>query len=134
MNYHNEIILRLLLGDNAGADKLRRKQEVYLRNHVERKDTPWCYDCPHMTENRGFERKPVCGKIDGKRRRRRIEPGDMWCLKDDMFRINLNHRRWWGFDRRCPLNPYTHHCEVCGQRMCTTLIMCRICKKSREYL
>ena len=134
MNYQNEIIRLLSSGDEAGADKIRRKQAAYLRNHVERKDTPRCYSCPHMAENMRFERKAVYGKIDGKRRKRWIEPFDIWCLKGDMFRVNLNHRRWWGFDRRCPLNPYTHHCSVCGKRMCTALRMCRACKKSRAYL
>ena len=130
----SDIFNRLIIGDKAGAQKLMRKQAAYQMKHVERKTTPRCYACPHRVDNFTLERQTVFGKIDGKRRRRRIMPGDSWCVNGDMFRINGNHRRWWGFDRRCPLNPYTHTCLVCGKRMCTTLKMCKSCAKSREYL
>jgi hypothetical protein len=115
-----------LLGDREKAWELITGES---KNHVHK---PSCYTCPHRTKNENyFEKKAVFGKIDGKRRKRWIMPGDSWCLNGAMFRINLSHLRWWGFDRRCPLNPYNHHCELCGLRMCTADKMCKTCAKNR---
>lgn len=130
-----QILNRLANGDLAGAREYVRVSAGH-KNHKERHPkAPYCSICQHKAENRDpCDSITVVGKIDGKKRRRRIKPGDMWCLNGTMFRINKNQRRWWGFDRRCPLNPHTHTCEVCGTRMCTYDKKCKSCAKSREYL
>ena len=114
-----------------------KKIKNYLKETDRRiqHEKPRCYFCDHKVENKHlFETITITGRIDGKKRRKRVKPLDMWCLNGAMFRINKNHRRWWGFDRRCPLNPYTHTCLVCGRRMCTSKKMCSSCAKSRQYL
>lgn len=117
--------------------KLTFKDYFHLFHSEKRPDVvpPRCILCEHMVENRDlFDSKMITGKIDGKRRKRSIKPLDSWCVNGNMFRINKNQKRWWGFDRRCPLNPYTHTCEVCGTRMCISDTICKSCKKSRQYL
>lgn len=130
-----EILRRIVSGDLAGAREYANSVAGRKKHRARHPDAPFCTVCPHKAENRDpVESKTVVGKIDGKKRRRRMKPGELWCLNGDMFRINKNQRRWWGFDRRCPLNPHTHSCEVCGKRMCTYNKMCKSCAKSREYL
>jgi hypothetical protein len=130
-----EMLYRVLQGDVAGAREYALRAGSGMKHPKRHPAAPYCTACTHKAENRNlFEKQTVVGIIDGKKRKRRMKPGEMWCLNGTMFRINQNHRRWWGFDRRCPLNPHSHFCEACGTRMCTYDSMCKICARNRQYL
>jgi hypothetical protein len=61
-----------------------------------------------------------------------VKYGEMYCSKGELFKINRNHVRWWGFSRKCELNPYKHTCLGCGQRMCTPKTVCSGCRKNND--
>jgi len=91
----------------------------------------YCRTCVHLaavTRRKGADY--VRGVVNGKKKFVRVKHGEMYCANGDLFRINRNHVRWWGFARQCPLNPYTHTCLGCGQRMCTPKEVCSGCRKN----
>ena len=93
---------------------------------------PYCHKCEHLIAATKYGDVVISKTVNGKRKRFKIKSDEMYCNKGELFKINRNHVRWWGFSRQCPLNPYQHTCLGCGQRMCTTKTVCSGCRKNND--
>ena len=92
-----------------------------------------CYSCKYCRKhsmNAGDNR--LKGKINGKTKTIRVKYGEIYCTYNEIFKINRNHIRWWGFSRNCPFNIYSHTCLGCGIRMCSPKKVCGGCLKNNE--
>ena len=91
-----------------------------------------CSYCKYCSTHNNMSDNRLTGKINGKKKTVRLKFGEMYCIYGNLFKINRNHVRWWGFSRACPFNIYKHTCLGCGIRMCSPKKVCGGCLKNNE--